>query len=369
VDSEPGHSALLVADARGYILERLGRAWIANNGTARHELVLSAETHPYLCCREGARLGAIHWIDQLKFRACAPAVTVPQVVECHHLTEPEVPVMLAKLPYADGITTSSLRWKRKLEAFTGREVFLIPYTLDTRAYVPAADPGRLRREAGIGDDEHVLGFVGNAGANAFGRKGIDVLLKVLEGAASRWDDLRVVLVGVGWEALTGRIESLGIRVLRRQFATAGETSAAYPLMDALLTTSSEEGGPCTTLEAMACGVPVITSDVGHIPEVVTDGETGFICPTRSVEEYLSRIAALRADPALRARVAAQARAFVERERDDRAVLPRIDFDRLYEEAAARFRARSATELAMRALRQAALGARYAGKILLRRNGK
>jgi len=56
--------------------------------------------------------------------------------------------------------------------------------------------------------------------------------------------------------------------------------SVYPAMDILVMPSLEEGLPMTLLEAMASGVPVIATPVGHIPRIVRDGETGFLTRPR-----------------------------------------------------------------------------------------
>lgn len=288
----------------------------------------------------------------------------PQIVMIHHLTGRQIEGMLKRIPYCDGITTASRRWKSRLERLTDREAILIPYTVDTRIFRPTENRLRLRRTIGIGDNDFVLGFVANAKANSSGRKGIDVLLTVLETAGQTWDDLFLLLVGPGWEELGIQIEAIGIPVIRYEFETTEDTASVYPLMDALLCTSREEGGPVTILEAMACGVPVVTSDVGHVPEVVTDGETGFVCPSRTPREYIQKIALLRSNPDLRRRIVIQAREFTERRRDERVVIPRIDFPGLYAGAIDHYYKRPIAERIARLLPYSRLAARYVASSVL-----
>ena len=72
------------------------------------------------------------------------------------------------------------------------------------------------------------------------------------------------------------------------------------------------------MEALASGLPVITTAVGALPEAVTHGETGWIVPPDDPDALADALTALARDPALRAQMAAQARA-VALERFDAAV--------------------------------------------------
>ncbi len=76
-----------------------------------------------------------------------------------------------------------------------------------------------------------------------------------------------------------------------------------------------EGLGMVILEAAATGVPVIGSDIGGIPEAVSDGETGFLVPEQAVEALAARMALLMEDAALRRRMGTAARAMVERKFD------------------------------------------------------
>jgi glycosyltransferase involved in cell wall biosynthesis len=86
-----------------------------------------------------------------------------------------------------------------------------------------------------------------------------------------------------------------------------DLSPVYQRSDMLVLTSDFEGTPNVVLEAMACGIPVIATNVGDAADLVRDGETGFITGL-TVEEIASRVAELVTNPA-------RARAMGERGRE------------------------------------------------------
>jgi glycosyltransferase involved in cell wall biosynthesis len=71
-----------------------------------------------------------------------------------------------------------------------------------------------------------------------------------------------------------------------------------------------DGMPLTVLEAMACGVPSVASRVGGTPEILADGETGFLVEPKNTKQLSSRISALACDYKLRATMGKRARGFV-----------------------------------------------------------
>jgi len=77
--------------------------------------------------------------------------------------------------------------------------------------------------------------------------------------------------------------------------------------DVLLLPSEQESFGLAALEAMACEVPVIASRVGGVPEVVEDGETGFLSEVGDVEKMANDAGKLLADPELRSKMGQRAR--------------------------------------------------------------
>ena len=102
----------------------------------------------------------------------------------------------------------------------------------------------------------------------------------------------------GWEA-EGLVEWLG---------HVEDMPALYRAVDLVVLPSYREGLPKGLIEAAACGRPLVTTDVPGCREVVTDGVEGLLVPARDAPALAVAIGRLAADPALRARMGAAARA-------------------------------------------------------------
>jgi len=83
--------------------------------------------------------------------------------------------------------------------------------------------------------------------------------------------------------------------------------------DAFLLSSLSEGISNAVLEAMSCGVPVVTTECGGMREAVTDGVEGFVAPVRDEEELAKGLLRLAGDSQMRQRMGQAGRARIERE--------------------------------------------------------
>ena len=120
---------------------------------------------------------------------------------------------------------------------------------------------------------------------------------------------RLVMVGDGSERTNAehRARCLGIY---EQCSFVGKQPRIVDYLsvsDVLLLPSEQESFGLAALEAMACEVPVIASRVGGIPEVVTDGDTGFLSEVGNVDKMSIDAARLLADPELRLDMGRRAR--------------------------------------------------------------
>jgi glycosyltransferase involved in cell wall biosynthesis len=120
---------------------------------------------------------------------------------------------------------------------------------------------------------------------------------------------RVALVGDGEleGAVRSEIERLGVTERVRLFPYRGESEAYLQAIDLLVVPSRWESLPIGVIEAMACGVPVLATAVGGLPELVRDGETGRLVPAGNPRALESELARLLANPDERARLGSAGR--------------------------------------------------------------
>ena len=192
--------------------------------------------------------------------------------------------------------------------------------LDQR--VAGGQNGRLesRRYLGIPTDRFAVGWIGRMTAV----KRTDDVLVAFKRLRDDGVDAVLCMVGDGpdREQLERRAHELGVVRDTLFLGYQEDVAPFYAAFDALVLPSSNEGTPVSAIEALAAGRPVVATRVGGVPDVVQEGEDGFLVEPGATDELADRLAQLARDPALRERMGR-----VGRER----VLPRYAVDRLVDD--------------------------------------
>ena len=160
--------------------------------------------------------------------------------------------------------------------------------INTDAYYPDNElRGRIRKEFGINSMQPVIGTVGSLSPV----KGHTYLLKAAAIVTKTFPDA-VFLVAGGGELL-GQLQieasQLGIEKKLIFLGPREDIRALLQDVDIFILPSLSEGLPLSVLEAMACAKPVVATNVGGIPEVIMDGQTGFSVPPRNPEALAEKI--------------------------------------------------------------------------------
>lgn len=149
-------------------------------------------------------------------------------------------------------------------------------------------------------------FVVATVAHLIPEKGVDYLIRAV---AQQSERVRLVIAGDGPES--GRLRALGAELrLGRRLEMIGLTNEIPTVLagaDVYAHPSLAEAFGLAIAEAMACGLPVVASRVGGIPELVEDGQTGLLTEPRDVGGLARALDQLASDPALRRRMGALAR--------------------------------------------------------------
>jgi glycosyltransferase involved in cell wall biosynthesis len=160
--------------------------------------------------------------------------------------------------------------------------------------------GESRRYLGIGADRFVVGWIGRMTAV----KRTDDVLVAFKHLRDDGVDAVLCMVGDGPDRpqLEQRAHELGVVRDTLFLGYQEDVAQFYAAFDALVLPSSNEGTPVSAIEALAAGRPVVATRVGGVPDVVVDGEDGFLVEPGATGELADRLARLARDPELRERM-------------------------------------------------------------------
>jgi len=279
----------------------------------------------------------VPWLSVLVDQSDLLGMGAPLVTSCRGALVTIAPWDPSRLGFRDAVAdvfTASALVHCVSDAIVSDAVELGMAPAKARIIRPAVDPGGfpLRTSRGADGPVHVVGT-----GTLIWRKDYEHALVAIRRAVDAGADLRFDLIGDGPDRahLRFAIDDLGlgdrVRLLGRR--SPAEVAEALQRADIFLHTSCSEGISNAVLEAMATGLPVVTSDAGGMREAVRDGLDGFVVPVRDAEATAAAMTRLAGDPDLRAAMGISGRGRVEeRFRLDQQV---SDFVALLHEAAGR----------------------------------
>jgi len=245
--------------------------------------------------------------------ACASLGTAPPAVRTRHISAPLPDNRATRWLYEKAtarVVTTGEKLRRQVIAQTGidpRRVLSVPTGIDLSQFRPG-DRAAARAATGLPATASIVGIV----ATLRSWKGHRYLLQAF--ATMRNPDAVLAIVGDGpqREAIEGEARTLGIA---SQVRFAGNQADVVPWMQSFdvfcLPSYANEGVPQALMQAMACGIPVLTTPVGIIDEIVEAGVTGVLVPPQNEVRLRVELANLLADAprreALGTRAAATAR--------------------------------------------------------------
>ena len=179
-------------------------------------------------------------------------------------------------------------------------VEVVPLGLELSRFRRPAVPAGIRAALGLAATDPVLAIIGRL----VPIKDHPTLFEALRVLGDAGRTVHLLVVGDGQER--GRLETLAERLgLASRLHFLGwrtDLEAVLPEVDMVICSSRNEGTPVSLIEAMAAGVPVLSTEVGGVADLVTHGETGWLVPAGDPAAMAKAIALLLADPARRERL-------------------------------------------------------------------
>jgi glycosyltransferase involved in cell wall biosynthesis len=242
------------------------------------------------------------WLGALVGRLCGRAV-----VRTRHLQIPVRSPLSFNLSTAVVAVSHQVADQLRSQGVRPAALRVIHTGIDTDRFRPERT-GAFRAELGLGGGDVLLGIVAVLRRakchtdllQALTRLPANAKLAVV-GDGPQADSIRAEVAALG---LGGRVFLLGHR---------DDVPRLLPDLDIFVLPSSAEALGTAILEASACGVPVVASRVGGIPECVIEHQTGLLTPVQDPAALAQGLASLVDDPALRQRLGKQGRAFVARD--------------------------------------------------------
>lgn len=213
-------------------------------------------------------------------------------------------ILQHNLSKADYICSTSHVMANEVKKYTHKKIIITPFGIDCSKFKPI----NITKDS----SEIVIGTVKSL-EEAYG---VEYLIRAFSILAKKYADMNLKLLIVGEGILRSKLERLAEELSIKHF-TRFTGKVPHDLVPEYLnrlsvyvSVSVYESFGVAILEASACEIPVVVSNVGGLPEVVRDGVTGFIIPPRNPEEAAKAIEKLILNPDLRSKMGIAGREFV-----------------------------------------------------------
>ncbi len=247
------------------------------------------------------------------------------------------PVVSYSINQSDGVTAVSEYLREETLCCCGgvtADIAVIPNFIDTKRF-RRTNKEHFKRALCPGGEKLLVHV-----SNFRPVKRATEVVRIFHGLREQGLKVRLLLVGDGPDRVPAEhlARSLGVHDDVRFLGKQEPVEEILSIADVFLMPSGSETFGLAALEAMACEVPVVASRIGGLPELVVDGETGFLCPLGDVDAFIERTAEILTDEALHARMAAEARARAVHHFDVSKIVPL--YEQYYEQVRERVPAQS-----------------------------
>ncbi len=185
--------------------------------------------------------------------------------------------------------------------------------VDIHKFAPPEDKIKVKQELGFNNKDLNILSVGRL----YARKGLFTLIKSVSLVTKKYRNIKLIISGKGqsneMKKLVDYAEKLGIRsnILFTGYFPDAKLPKLYQAADIFAFSTFYENLPFAVLEALSSRLPVVTTKVGGIPEMIEDGKNGFLVSPANSAELADRILYLIDNPTKASEMANKARETVE----------------------------------------------------------
>ncbi len=315
-----GHRVIIIAQDDSEIIERAKKAGLETEvvsyrkkdyvGTLKRFRALIKSYSPDIINTHSSR-------DSWLATVAARTVTVsPVIVRTRHISTPVSTsftsgLIYRRLPRKIITTADAIKEQLISRNRVGRgKLITIPTGIDLSLYDPKKPFNDIRVELSLAPKTRLVGMVSVLRS----WKGHDYFIGASKGVQKLFPKTRFLIVGGGprYEDLKGRVKEAGLENFVIMTGHRDDVPDVLRSLDIYAQPSyANEGIPQSVIQAMAMGLPVVSTDLGPLTEIVEDGLNGITVPVRDSQKLGAAISRLLGDEALRARLGANGRERVE----------------------------------------------------------
>lgn len=171
--------------------------------------------------------------------------------------------------------------------------------IDTNSFrVDHDQKNHFRKELGLTEATKVVSLIGSITP----RKGLNTYIEMASKLAPKFDEIAFIIAGNGETKLTSelknKVNQLGLNDKFHFLGWRNDIDKILIDTDLLIVSAEQEPFGRTVVEAMALGVPVVSTCCGGPEEIIVDGATGFLAPINDAEQLAKSASKVLSDPAL-----------------------------------------------------------------------
>jgi glycosyltransferase involved in cell wall biosynthesis len=204
--------------------------------------------------------------------------------------------------------------------------------VDVNKFKPAENKRKIKMELGFNPDDLAILSVGRL----YARKGLFTLIESMPAVVKRFRNAKFIISGKGqsneMKKLVTHATKLGVKdnIIFTGYYPDSKLPKLYQAADVFAFSTFYEHHPFAVLEALSSRLPVVTTNVGGIPETIEDGKNGFLCEPFNAKQLSDRVLFCLEHPAAALEIAYLARKTIEERFDWRLIVKKVL--KVYDEA-------------------------------------